>query len=113
MKMLVYSFPLTCEFVVLSVEHCRESEAHELLDTYETGKKKYHIEDGELLAYNNAWWLVVDVQEDIDSPGRAVRSACDEFWRQISKDHFKRSLRRMEENSVYGLGKENNEADDN
>lgn len=103
MKMLVYSYPGSCNLCIVNAESHLQSpiDVDVLLEQYECGVCKYGTKDGELLQYNNANWLMVNIDEEYSA--RAVKTAYDEYWRLISKKHFERALKRIQENSVYGL----------
>lgn len=58
-------------------------------------KNDCNLEDGDLFPYNNSWWLMIEAK----SMQQAIRI----FWKKMKEYKARRLLKRVEENSYYGL----------
>jgi hypothetical protein len=106
MRFLVEYYPATHDFrihetPVIGPDDTYFCELFDRMDTYAGSKNMYNFKndhiatDCDLFPYNNSWWLMIEA--------KSVQQAIRIFWKKMKKYKARSLLKRLEENSHYGL----------
>ena len=101
MRFLVEYYPAMHDFRVHEVPNGIPFKLLDRITTYIRSRDAYNFKcntmlmDGDLFPYNNSWWLMIEA--------KSVQQAIRIFWKKMKEYKARSLLKRMEENSHYGL----------
>lgn len=106
MRFLVEYYPVTHDFrmhdaPIIGPDDTYSCELLDRMNNYVMFKDLYNfkndhpVNDGDIFPYNNSWWLMIEA--------KSVQQAIRIFWKKMKEYKARKLLKRLEENSHYGL----------